>query len=175
MTFLLASFLQTGKENQQATFKPFSFTYVRYRSIITSFLHASPRVMPRVFRVESAKIYRGNLNFHVTGRGFSTRGLVALHDMWHFHERTHGSSTRQIVEVPRDESWHFHETNRGISTRRIVEFPRNESWRLHAKIRETHKKLRCGYTGCSCKCRSATYSKQPVASHSLYSTKFVYD
>ena len=115
--------------------------HIRYRSIITSFLHASPRVMPRVFRVESAKIYRGNLNFHVTGRGFSTRGLVALHDTWHFHERTHASSTRRIVELPRDESW--------PSTRRIVEFPRNESWRLHTKIRETHKKLRCGYTGCS--------------------------
>ena len=91
--------------------------YVRYRSIITSFLHSSPHVIPRVFHVESAKIYRGNLNFHVTGRGFSTRGLVALHDTWHFHERTHASSTRRIVEVPRDESWHFHETNRGISTK----------------------------------------------------------
>ena len=71
-----------------------------YRSIITSHLHASPRVMPRMFRVESAKIYCGNLNFHVTGRGFSTRGLVALHDTWHFHERTHASSKRRIVEVP---------------------------------------------------------------------------
>ena len=30
------------------------------------------RVMPRVFHVESAKIYCGNLNFHVMGRGFST-------------------------------------------------------------------------------------------------------
>ena len=68
--------------------------------------------MPRVFRVEGAKIYRGNLNFHVTGRGFSTRGLVALHDTWDFHERTHANSMRRIVEVPRDESWHFHETNR---------------------------------------------------------------
>ena len=63
--------------------------------------------MPRVFRVEGAQIYRGNLNFHVTGRGFSTRGLVALHDTWHFHERTHASSTRRIVEVPRDESWNL--------------------------------------------------------------------
>ena len=90
---------------------------LRYRSIITSFLHASPRVMPRVFRVEGAKIYRGNLNFHVTGRGFSTRGLVALHDTWHFHERTHANSMRRIVEIPRDELWHFHETNRGISTK----------------------------------------------------------
>ena len=107
--------------------------HIQYRSIITSFLHASPRVMPRVFRVESAKIYRGNLNFHVTGRGFSTRGLVALHDTWHFHERTHtsstrrivGSSTRRIMAFPRDESWNFHETSRGIYIQRSGKPTRN--------------------------------------------------
>ena len=93
-----------------------------YRSIITSFLHASPRVMPRVFRVEGAKIYCGNLNFHVTGRGFSTRGLVALHDTWHFHERTHASSTIRIVEVPRDESWNL---SRGIYMQRSGKPTRN--------------------------------------------------
>ena len=107
-----------GQTDRQTAFQ----LYIRYRSIITSFLHASPCVMPRVFRVDSAKIYRGNLNFHVMGRGFSTRGLVALHDTWQFHERTHASSTRRIVEVPRDESWHFHETNRGISTKWVVAF-----------------------------------------------------
>ena len=72
-------------------------------------------------------------------------------------------STWRAVAFPREDSWHY--TTHGISTRRIVEFPRNESWRLHAKIRKTHKKL----------CRSATYGKQHVASHSLYSTKFVYN
>ena len=40
----------------KATYSMNITTYVRYRLIITSFLHASPRVMPRVFRVESAKI-----------------------------------------------------------------------------------------------------------------------
>ena len=104
---------------------------VRYRSIITSFLHASPRVMPRVFRMESAKIYRGNLNFHMTGRGFSTRGLVALHDTWHFHERTHasstnrGSSTRRIMAFPQDESWNFHEMSRGVYMQRLGKPTRN--------------------------------------------------
>ena len=73
---------------------------LQYRSIITSFLHASPRMMPRVFRVEGAKIYHGNLNFHVTGRGFSMQGLMALHDTCNFHERTHANSTRRIVEIP---------------------------------------------------------------------------
>ena len=112
------------KSSSTVHFKPICYTvqHLRYRSIITSFLHASPRGMPRVFHVESAKIYRGNLNFHVTGRGFSTRGLVALHDTWHFHERTHASSTRRIVEgstrrimaFPRDESWNFHEMSRGV-------------------------------------------------------------
>ena len=98
---------------------------IRYRSIITSFLHASPRVMPCVFHVEGAKIYRGNHNFHVTGHDFSTRGLVALHDTWHFHERTHASSTRQIVEVPRDESWNFHEMSCSVYMQRSGKPTRN--------------------------------------------------
>ena len=45
---------------------------LRYRSIITSLLHASPRVLPRTVCVEGAKIYRGKVHFHVMGRGFST-------------------------------------------------------------------------------------------------------
>ena len=94
---------------------------LRYRSIITSFLH----VMLRVFRVEIAKIYRGNLNFHVTGRGFSMRGLVALHDTWHFHERTLASSARRIMAFPRDESWNFHETSRGVYIQRSGNSTRN--------------------------------------------------
>ena len=74
--------------------------HIRYRSIITSLLHASPRVSPRVVRVEGAKIYRGKVRFPVTGRGFSTRRLVAF---------------------PRNESWNFHETSyRGIFTRPVV-------------------------------------------------------
>ena len=82
---------------------------IRYLSIITSLLHASPRVSPRVVRVEGAKIYRGKVRFHVTGRDFSTWRLVAFHDTWHFHETTH-------VAFPRNESWNFHETSyRGIS------------------------------------------------------------
>ena len=67
---------------------------LRYRSIITSLLHTSPRVSPRTARVESSKSYRGNLRFHVMGRGFSTRRLVAFHDTWHFHETTRGISTK---------------------------------------------------------------------------------
>ena len=78
-----------------------------------------------MFRVESAKIYRGNLNFHVTGRGFSMRGLVALHDTWHFHERTHASSTRRIMAFPRDESWNFHEMSRGVYMQRSGKPTRN--------------------------------------------------
>ena len=70
---------------------------LRYRSIITSLLHASPRVSPRVVRVEGAKIYRGKVRFHVTGRGFSTRRLVAFHDTWRFHERSRGISTRPVT------------------------------------------------------------------------------
>ena len=103
----------------------FKCTYIRYRSIITSFLHASPRVMPRVFRVESAKIYLGNLNFHVTGHGFSMRGLVALHDTWNFHERTHASSTRRIVAFPRDKLWNFHKMTRGVYMQRSGKPTRN--------------------------------------------------
>ena len=75
--------------------------------------------------MESAKIYRGNLNFHVTGRGVSMRGLVALHDTWHFHKSTHASSTRRIVEVPRDESWNFHEMSRGVYMQRSGKPTRN--------------------------------------------------
>ena len=82
-------------------------------------------IFTRVFRVESAKIYRGNLNFHVTGRGFSTRGLVALHDTWHFHERTHASSTRRIMGFPRDESWNFHEMSCGVHMQRSGKPTRN--------------------------------------------------
>ena len=81
---------------------------VRYRSIITSLLHASPRVSPRVVRVEGPKIYRGKVHFHVTGRGFSTQRLVAFHDTWHFHETSRGISTRPVtvesrVEYSRDQ------------------------------------------------------------------------
>ena len=80
--------------------------HIRYCSIITSLLHASPCVSPCVVRVESAKSYRGKLRFHVTGRGFSTRRLVAF---------------------PRDDTWHFHETSRGISTIPVtVEFSRDQ-------------------------------------------------
>ena len=68
-------------------------THIRYRSIITSLLHASPRAV----HVESAKSYRGKLRFHVTGRGFSTRRLVAFHDTWHFHETSREIFTRPIV------------------------------------------------------------------------------
>ena len=98
---------------------------VRYRSIITSLLHASPCVSPRVVRVESAKSYRGKLRFHVTGCGFSTRRPVTFHDTWHFHETTRGISTKRVVEFPRIESWNFHETSyrgisRGIFTRPVV-------------------------------------------------------
>ena len=99
--------------------------HLRYRSIITSLLHASPHVSPRAVHVESAKSYRGKLHFHVTGRGFSTRRLVAFHDTWHFHETTRGISTRRHVAFPRNESWNFHETSyhgisRGIFTRPVV-------------------------------------------------------
>ena len=77
---------------------------LRYRSIITSLLHASPRVV----HVEGAKIYHGKVRFHVTGRGFSTRRLVAFHDTWHFHETSRGISTRPVtvesrVEYSRDQ------------------------------------------------------------------------
>ena len=90
--------------------------YVRYRSIITSLLHASPRVSPRTVCVESAKSYCGKLRFHVTGRGFSTRRLMAFHDTWHFHETTRGISMKQVMEFPRDQLpwnlvWNFHETS----------------------------------------------------------------
>ena len=90
--------------------------HLRYRSIITSLLHASPRVLPRTVRVEGAKIYRGKVRFHVTGRGFSTRRLVAYHDTWHFHETIRGISTKQVVEFPRDQlpwnlAWNIHETS----------------------------------------------------------------
>ena len=79
-------------------FTHFTFlVYIQYRSIITSLLHVSPRVAPRAARVESTKSYRGKLRFHVTGRGFSTRRLVAFHDMWHFHETTRGISTRPVI------------------------------------------------------------------------------
>ena len=89
---------------------------LRYHSIITSHLHASPRMSPRVVRVESAKSYRGKLHFHVTGCGFSMRRLVAFHDTWHFHETTRGISTKRVVEFPRDQlpwnlAWNFHETS----------------------------------------------------------------
>ena len=89
---------------------------LRYRSIITSLLHASPRVSPRVVRVEGAKIYRGKVRFHVTGHGFSTRRLVAFHDMWHFHDTTRGISTKRVMEFPRDQlpwnlAWNIHETS----------------------------------------------------------------
>ena len=70
-----------------------SFLKLRYRSIITSLLHASPRVV----RVEGAKIYRGKVRFHMTGRGFSTQRLVAFHDTWHFHETSRGISTRPVT------------------------------------------------------------------------------
>ena len=77
---------------------------VWYRSIITSLLHASPRVIPHAVHVESAKGYRGKLHFHVTGRGFSTRRLMAFHDTWYFHETSRGISTRPVaVEFPRDQ------------------------------------------------------------------------
>ena len=87
-----------------------------YRSIITSLLHASPRVSPRAVRVESAKSYRGKLRFHMTGRGFSTRRLVTFHETWHFRETTRGISTKRVVEFPRDQlpwnlAWNFHETS----------------------------------------------------------------
>ena len=76
--------------------------YIWYRSIITLLLHTSPCVAPRAVRVESAKSYRGKLRFHVTGRGFSTRRLVAFHDTWHFHETSYrgissGIFTRPVV------------------------------------------------------------------------------
>ena len=91
------------------------YTNIRYRSIITSLLHASPRVSPRVVRVEGAKIYCGKVCFHVTGRGFSTRRLVAFHNTWHFHEMTRGISTKRVMEFPRDHlpwnlAWSIHET-----------------------------------------------------------------
>ena len=90
--------------------------YIRYCSIITSLLHASPLVSPRAVRVESAKSYRGKLRFHVTGRDFSTRRLVAFHDTWHFHETTRGISTKRVVEFPQDQlpwnlAWNIHETS----------------------------------------------------------------
>ena len=51
---------------------------------------------------------------------------MALHDMWHFHERTHASSTRRIVEVPaRDESWNFHKMSRGVYMQRSGKPTRN--------------------------------------------------
>ena len=92
------------------------YSTLRYRSIITSLLHASPRMSPRVVRVEGAKIYRGKVCFHVTGRGFSTQRLVAFHDTWHFHETTRGISTKRVVEFPRDQlpwnlTWNIHETS----------------------------------------------------------------
>ena len=63
---------------------------------------------PRVVRVEGGKIYRGKVRFHVTGRGFSTRKLVAFHDTWHFHEMSRGISTKPVtveshVEYSRDQ------------------------------------------------------------------------
>ena len=81
---------------------------LRYRSIITSLLHSSPHVSPRVVRVEGTKIYHGKVRFHVTGRGFSTQRLVAFHDTWHFHETSRGISTRPVtvesrVEYSRDQ------------------------------------------------------------------------
>ena len=90
------------------TFPILIVTHIRYRSIITSPLHASPRVLPRTVRVEGAKIYRGKVRFHMTGRGFSTRRLVAYHDTWHFHETSRGISTRPVtvesrVEYSRDQ------------------------------------------------------------------------
>ena len=89
---------------------------IQYCTIIASLLHASPRVSPHAVHVESAKSYCGKLRFHVTGRGFSTRRLVAFHDMWHFHETTHGISTKRVGEFPRDQlpwnlAWNFHETS----------------------------------------------------------------
>ena len=62
-----------GGMTNPVSFQEFS-TKLRYRSIITSLLHASPHVV----RVKGAKIYRGKVLFHVTGRGFSTRRLVAF-------------------------------------------------------------------------------------------------
>ena len=90
---------------------------LRYRSIITSLLHASPRVLPRTVRMEGAKIYRGKVRFHVTGRGFSTRRLVAYHETWHFHETIRGISTKRVVEFPRDS---YRGISRGIFTRPVV-------------------------------------------------------
>ena len=99
---MLKSLRQHHSSNMLPTYVATKHTtnkLLRYRSIITSLLHASPRVSPRVVRVEGAKIYRGKVHFHVTGRGFSTRRLVAF---------------------PRDDTWHFHETSRGISTRPVT-------------------------------------------------------
>ena len=90
------------------TFEPYGtqsafYLIIRYRSIITSLLHASPRVSTRAVRVERAKSYRGKLRFHVTGRGFSTQRLVAFHDTWHFHETSHGISMRPVTVESRVE------------------------------------------------------------------------
>ena len=72
--------VDTTSKSQDITFGSFleaqlvlmPLIYIWYRSIITSLLHASPRMAPRAVHVESAKSYRGKLRFHVTGRGFST-------------------------------------------------------------------------------------------------------
>ena len=63
--------------------------YIRYRSTITSFLHACTRVAPRGFMRVNAKISRGNYylyetgtcNLHETGNA-TTRHCVVLHEAW---------------------------------------------------------------------------------------------
>ena len=84
----------------------YNFTFTRVSGLAT-----------RVVRVESAKSYSGTLRFHVKGRSFSTRSLVAFHDTWNFHETRRGISTRPVaMEFPRDQSpwnlaWNFHKTS----------------------------------------------------------------
>ena len=78
--------------------------YIRYRSIITSLLHASPRVAPREVHVESAKL--------------PWKALFPRHGPWLFHAKTRGISRH--VAFPRDDTWHFHETSHGISTRPVT-------------------------------------------------------